>query len=105
MTELLLRHGAKKVDNDSRRHELFGRVEATQAIVDRQRLLQQQVAAVEAENTTMRHNVHLLNERGQKIEDMGDKARELNNNAAEFKSLASQLKAQMKQKSGRWGLF
>jgi hypothetical protein len=105
MTELLLRHGAKKIDNDSRRHELFGRVEATQAIVDRQRLLQQQVAAVEAENTTMRHNVHLLNERGQKIEDMGDKARELNDNAAEFKSLAGQLKAQMKHKSGRWGLF
>lgn len=109
MTELLLRHGAKKIDNDSRRHELFGRVEATQAIVDRQRLLQQQqvaaAAAVESENSTMRHNVHLLNERGQKIEDMGDQARELHNNAAEFKSLASQLKAQMKQKSGRWGLF
>jgi Synaptobrevin len=106
MTELLVAHGAKKVASE--RQQLFGRVEATQAIVDRQRQQQQQreeEAAAVVVQTEMQQNMHLLNERGQKIAEMDDKARELNDNAAEFKSLSSQLKSQMKQKSGRWGIF
>jgi Synaptobrevin len=105
MTELLVAHGAKKVASE--RQQLFGRVDATQAIVDRQRQQQQQreAAAAVVVQTEMQQNMHLLNERGQKIAEMDDKARELNDNAAEFKSLSSQLKSQMKQKSGRWGIF
>lgn len=98
MKQLLLQFGAK----DGQRHELFDRVVATQANVDRQR---QQQRDAEAAKISMQDNMKLINERGQKIEELGDTAQQLNENAAEFRDLSGQLKSKLKQRSARWGLF
>lgn len=98
MKQLLLKFGAK----DGQRHELFDNVDMAQTNVD---LKRQQQRDAEAAQCEIQDNIKLLNERGQKIEQMGDRARELNDNAAEYRSLSSQLKSKMKQRSGRWGIF
>jgi len=100
--ELLQNHGAAPVDADiSQRGELFGKVAATQAILDeRHRELQQERDAKAAE-AELKHNMKLLQRRGEQINEIGDKATQLNQNAAEYGDLARQLKEATKKKS-KW---
>lgn len=97
--ELLLAHGAKPVSRTNDKGELFGRVAATQALLEeksRQEERKRQVEAAAAE--IQKNNLRLLQQRGDKIDELGNKASELNQGAEDFASMAKQLKEKVKNK-------
>lgn len=92
ITQLLLKHGGirpRAVDDG----ELFGRVQASDRLVQSERSAQAQAAQAQ-----MNENMRLLQERGEKIREMDDRARQLNDGASDYADLASQLKAKVTQK-------
>ena len=89
-----------KMESDG---ELFGRIQATEHERKERRELEQQKQAMEAQ-AKMAENIRLINERGEKIEDLGNKATELNQNAANFADMARQLKEKTKKQS-KWNPF
>jgi Synaptobrevin len=100
--DLLKEYGAKEsqLAKMETKGELFGRVQATEQVRKDRRETQQRQEAVEAQ-VKMNENLRLLNERGEKIEDLGNKASELNANASNFASMAKQLKEKSKKQS-KW---
>jgi Synaptobrevin len=97
--DLLKEYGAKEsqLAKMETKGELFGRIHATEQVRQDRRETQQRQEAVEAQ-VKMNENLRLLNERGEKIEDLGNKASELNENASNFASMAKQLKEKSKKK-------
>ena len=98
---LLEQYGAAPVDADvSQRGELFGRVAATQEILEERHREQKQQREAAAAQEEIKQNMKLLQRRGEQINELGDKAGDLNQGAADFASMAKQLKEAQKKK--RW---
>ena len=96
--QLLLDHGARPVTDAGPRGELFGKVAATEQILEerqREKRQEQQAKAAQAE---IANNMKLLQRRGEQINELNDKASDLNQGAADFASMAKQLKAAAQKK-------
>ena len=103
MITLLEKHGANKNNERRAKEELFGRVKATEAKVaaKKQQREEQERQKAEAAQAQMAENMRLMNERGQKIEEIGDKASHLNYEAQNYADMARQLKEKSKKRS-KW---
>ena len=107
MMDLLQRYGAKPISTKKMdrmdKGELFGRVAATDQIVQetRQRKQEQEAAAAASK---MNENMRLLQHRGEQLEEMGSKATQLHDDARNYADMAKQLKEKSKQKS-KWLAF
>lgn len=102
--QLLLDHGARPVLDVGPRGELFGKVAATEQILEeRQREKQQQQQQAKAAQAEIANNMKLLQHRGEQINELNDKASDLNQGAADFASMAKQLKAAAQKK--KWYHF
>jgi hypothetical protein len=104
---LLQQYGAKDspqehVDN-LMRGELFGQVAATETKIRLEKealeLQQSEQAQAAAAATMSRNNLHLLQHRGEQIDELGAKATDLHQGAQDFASLARQLKEASKKQS------
>lgn len=97
--------GATAVTPD-RNSELFGRVEATQQKLEHQREVKrlEEQRKAEAAQAQMAENMRLLQQRGEKINELGDKATQLNEGAQNFAEMAQQLKEKSKKQSSWFGL-
>ncbi|KAL7581604.1 hypothetical protein ACA910_022161 [Epithemia clementina (nom. ined.)] len=101
---LLSRYGALDIEKVKiEKMELFERVTATQTEREERREMEQQKEALVAQ-AKMNENMHLLQERGQKIDEASDKAHQLNDGAHEYADLARQLKEKTK-KQASWNPF
>jgi hypothetical protein len=96
--ELLLAHGAKPVSRTNDKGELFGRVAATQALLEEKSRQEERKREVEAAAAELQQNLRLMQKRGEKIDELGNKASELNQGAEDFASMAKQLKEKVKNK-------
>lgn len=106
MTQLLEKHGAPKKKKNKEwkaTEELFGKVRATEHKVARKKEEEEQRQKAVAAQAQMSENMRLLNERGQKIEELDDKARHLNQEAANYASMAKQLKQKSKRGANKVG--
>ena len=92
--DLLVQHGGQRTDWSDDRGALFGQV----AAVEEKRELEQKKQA-EAAQQQMNQNMQLLQERGEKIEQLGSKAADLNQGAQDYASMAKQLKDRSKKGS------
>lgn len=107
MIDLLHEYGAVKDKKKNKEwkaaQELFDRVQATDAKTAATRQQQQQEKA-QAAQAEMANNLNLMQQRGQKIEELDDKARHLNEEAQDFANMAKQLKEKTKQgaRGTRW---
>jgi dihydroxyacetone kinase len=106
ITDLLEKHGASKKKKNKEwklTEELFGKVLATESKVAKKKEKDEQQKAVAAQ-VQMSENMRLLNERGQKIEELDDKARNLNQNAKNYGDMAKLLKEKTKRgaKGSKW---
>lgn len=102
MTQLLEKHGAqakKKNKEWKATEELFGKVRAAEEKTARKKEEEERQKAAAAQ-AQMSQNMRLMNERGQKIEEMDDKARHLNQEAQNYASMAKQLKEKSKRGGG-----
>lgn len=105
LTRLLEQYGAtRKAKNKEWKatEELFGRVKATEVKMARRREEEEQEKLALAQ-AQMGENMRLMQERGQKIEEMDDKARVLNQEAQNYATMAKQLKERSKRgKASKW---
>lgn len=106
--KLLYDFGGRK-KTERLRGELFGKVEATEHVLqlkkeerqlqDEEKLKQEEAAR--AARAQVMENIRLINERGEKIQEMSDKATELNQGASDFRLLAQRLK-EKSEKQNKW---
>ena len=100
--ELLSAHGGKRTHlSDTDRGALFGQVAAVEQKREEQKRELEQKRQAEAAQQEMAENMRLLQQRGEKIDDLGNKATELNQGAQDFASMAKQLKEKSK-KDSKW---
>jgi hypothetical protein len=108
LQQLLLERGGRVVVDAAQTGELFGRVAATQAIVQDKRHQQQleQNRRQQVEET-LADNRRLMALRGEQIEQMGNQADDMQQGAADMKDLARRLKEKSAQQSNKifFGLF
>lgn len=97
---LLTKHGATECKEKRGSGELFGKVAATEAIIEERNREEAQKKQAEAAAAEMKNNMKLLQQRGEKIDELGNKANDLNQGAQDFASMAKQLKEASKKK--RW---
>lgn len=101
IAQLLLEHGGKEVR--SLEGKLFGRVEATERIIQDKR--EQEHRKAQAAVQLMEDNRRLMEERRQQINQAHDAANTMNEQAQNFAQLAQQLKEKSKQQNNRGGFF
>ena len=96
--QLLLDHGARPITDVGPRGELFGKVAATELILEERQREKQQEQQAKAAQAEIANNMKLLQRRGEQINELNDKASDLNQGAADFASMAKQLKAAAQKK-------
>lgn len=102
---LLEQYGATKRDAYVKafsQGELFGKVAATERIMEEKHREVQLKAEAEAAANEIKNNLKLLQQRGEQIDEIGNKASDLNQGAQDFASMARQLKEASKNKSNSW---
>jgi Ankyrin repeats (3 copies)/Synaptobrevin len=104
---LLEQYGATKSETyvkNLSNGELFGKVAATEQIMEERHREAQQKKEAEAAAAQMAQNMKLLQQRGEQIDELGNKASDLNQGAQDYASMARQLKEASKKKS-KWMPF
>ena len=96
--QLLLDHGARPITDVGPRGELFGKVAATELILEERQREKQQEQQAKAAQAEIANNMKLLQRRGEQINELNDKASDLNQGAADFASMAKHLKAAAQKK-------
>ena len=89
---------SKKQIEKEKKGELFGKVAATQAILDDRHRQEEQKKDAEKAAIEMKNNMKLMQQRGEQINEIGDKASNLNQQAQEYGSLAKALKEKTMKK-------